>query len=42
VVEELKRDKMIQAPAPLPWRQQELEFVHKALDIPTSFMRSLQ
>ena len=38
VVEELKRDKMIQAPAPLPWRQQELEFVHKALDIPTSFI----
>ncbi|MFZ0886914.1 MAG: nitroreductase family protein [Candidatus Binataceae bacterium] len=37
VVEELKRDRMIQAPSPLPWRQQELEFVHKALDIPTTF-----
>ncbi|HYB90233.1 MAG TPA: nitroreductase family protein [Candidatus Binataceae bacterium] len=33
VVEELKQAKMIQAPSPLPWRQQELEFVHKALGI---------
>jgi len=33
VVEELKRARMIQAPSPLPWRQQELEFVHQALGI---------
>jgi nitroreductase len=37
VVEELKRDKMIQAPSPLPWRQQELEFVHQALGIAPNF-----
>jgi len=37
VVEELKRDGMIQAPAPLEYRQQELEFLHKALDIVPKF-----
>jgi len=38
VVEELKRDGMIQAPAPLEYRQQELEFLHKALDIVPNFV----
>ena len=33
VVAELERDGMIQAPAPLPYRQKELEFMHKALEI---------
>jgi len=33
VVEELKRDKMIQDPAPLPWREAELEYLRRALDI---------
>ncbi|GIW40836.1 MAG: hypothetical protein KatS3mg076_1413 [Candidatus Binatia bacterium] len=33
VVEELKRDKMIQDPAPAPWREAELEFLKRALDI---------
>jgi nitroreductase len=34
VVEELKRAKLLQPPAPLPWRQQELEYMQKALDLP--------
>jgi len=34
VVEELTRDEMFQAPAPLPWREAELEFLRKALDLP--------
>jgi nitroreductase len=34
VVEELKRSKLIQRPAPLPWRQQELEYLQKGLDLP--------
>ena len=34
VVEELKRSQMIQRPAPLPWRQQELEYLQKGLDLP--------
>ncbi len=38
VVEELKRDGMIQAPAPLEHRQQELEFLHKALDLVPNFV----
>ncbi len=33
VEEELKRDGMIQAPAPLPWREAELKYVSHALDI---------
>lgn len=33
VVAELERDGMIQAPAPLPYRQKELEFMHRALEI---------
>jgi nitroreductase len=37
VIEGLKQDRMIQAPAPLPWRQQELEFLGRALDIPPIF-----
>ena len=37
VVEELKRDGMIQAPAPLEYRQKELEFLHKALEIVPNF-----
>jgi nitroreductase len=32
VVDELTRDEMFQAPAPLPWREAELEFLQKALD----------
>jgi nitroreductase len=34
VVEELERDKMIQAPAPLPGRDEELVWLKKALDLP--------
>ncbi len=34
VVEELKRAKLLQRPAPLPWRQQELEYLQKGLDLP--------
>ncbi len=37
VIEELKRDKMIQAPAPLPWRRAELAYLGKALDIAPIF-----
>jgi nitroreductase len=33
VVEELKRDRMLQDPAPLPWREAELEYLKNALDI---------
>ena len=33
VVEELEREQMLQDPAPVPWRQQELEYLQKALDI---------
>ena len=33
VVAELERDGMIQAPSPLPYRQKELEFMHRALEI---------
>ncbi|MEE8557502.1 MAG: nitroreductase family protein [Myxococcota bacterium] len=33
VVEELKQDQMLQAQAPLPYREAELEFLKKALDI---------
>ncbi len=33
VVAELKNDKMLQAPAPLPWREAELEYLKKALGI---------
>ena len=33
VVEELKRDKMLQQPGPLPWREAELEYLRVALGI---------
>ncbi len=36
VVEELGADKMITRPAPLPWREEELEYLNNALDIPGS------
>ncbi len=38
VVEQLKRDKMIQPKAPLAYRQAELEFVQHALGLPQSFV----
>jgi nitroreductase len=37
VVEELKRDKMIQRQAPLPWRRAELAYLARALDISPIF-----
>ncbi len=37
VVEELKRDKMLQEPAPLPWRWDELRYLAHALNIPPIF-----
>lgn len=37
VVEELKRDQMIQQPGPLPWRRAELEYLGRALQIPPIF-----
>jgi nitroreductase len=33
VVEELKADRMLQAPGPLPYREAELDFLQKALEI---------
>jgi len=33
VVEELKRSGMIQEPAPLPWREAELEYLRRALNL---------
>jgi hypothetical protein len=33
VVDELTRDEMFQAPAPLPWREAELEYLQKALNL---------
>lgn len=33
VVDELTDDEMFQAPAPLPWREAELEYLQKALDL---------
>jgi len=33
VVEELEREQMLQDPAPIPWRQQELEYLQNALGI---------
>lgn len=33
VVEELKRDGLLQEPAPLPWREAEIEYLRKALDL---------
>jgi nitroreductase len=38
VVKELERDGMIQAPAPLEYRQKELEFLHKALELVPNFV----
>jgi nitroreductase len=37
VVEGLERDKMLQDPAPLPWRWAELEYLARAFDIPPIF-----
>jgi nitroreductase len=37
VVEELKHDNMIQRPAPLPWRQEELAYLSHALGISPIF-----
>lgn len=34
VVEMLEEEKMIQAPAPLPWREEELLYLRRALDLP--------
>jgi nitroreductase len=34
VVKELEEAKMFQTPAPVPWRQAELEYLQKALDLP--------
>ncbi|MCP4002630.1 MAG: hypothetical protein GY725_00405 [bacterium] len=33
VVDELKADEMLQAPAPTEWREEELEYLKKALDV---------
>jgi hypothetical protein len=33
VVEELERDGMLQDPAPLPWREAELEYLRKGLGL---------
>ena len=33
VVDELEHDKMLQAPAPLPWREAELEFLRRAFGL---------
>jgi nitroreductase len=33
VVDQLTRDEMFQAPAPLPWREAELEYLQNALDL---------
>jgi hypothetical protein len=34
VVSELEASRMFQEPAPLPWRQAELEYLQKGLDLP--------
>ena len=34
VVSELEEARMFQTPAPLPWRQEELEYLQKGLDLP--------
>lgn len=34
VVSQLQEARMLQAPAPLPWRQAELDYLQKALDLP--------
>jgi nitroreductase len=34
VVEELKQAKLLQEPAPLPWRQEELQYLQTALGLP--------
>ena len=36
IVEELTEDRMFTRPAPLPWREAELDHLHAALDIPGS------
>jgi nitroreductase len=38
VIKELERAGMIQAPAPLEYRQRELEFLHKALELVPNFI----
>jgi nitroreductase len=38
VEEELKRQKMIQAPAPLPWRDAEMEYLKRALELETQIV----
>jgi nitroreductase len=39
VVEELKAAKLIQRPPPLPWREAELQFLIKAVDLETRLVR---
>jgi nitroreductase len=39
VVEELKAEKLIQDPAPLPWRDAELQYLIKAVDLDTRLWR---
>jgi nitroreductase len=39
VVEELKEAKMIQQPPPLPWREAELQYLIKAVDLETRLVR---
>ena len=39
VVEELKAEKMIQRPPPLPWREAELQYLIKAVDLETRLVR---
>ena len=39
VEEELKREKLIQEQAPLPWREAELRYLHQALGLETQFVR---
>jgi hypothetical protein len=33
VVDDLERQRMIQAPAPLPWREEELRFLREGLGL---------
>ena len=39
VVEELKQAKLIQEAAPLPWRDEELKYLIKAVDLDTRLIR---
>jgi len=38
-VEELKAAKLIQRPPPLPWREAELKYLIKAVDLETRLVR---